>query len=249
MRHFLTLDVDWAPLAAVAQVVDSLVSRGLPATWFITDDGPSLACIRQAPRQELGLHPNFLPGSSHGAEPEAVMQRLWAWAPEAVAVRAHCVHHNGALLDGWAADGRLLVESNTYLPGHPGLQPSLYRIPEGRLWRIPFVWADDHVLRSQGMTGLEDLPMAGQPGWSVLAFHPIHLALNAKNGDAYARFRSHMVGRSFADATEADLLACREEGPGLWTAWLRWLDLLSCRPTMALAEAVAVELEGRRAIA
>jgi hypothetical protein len=73
-RVLLTLDIDWAPDAAIDFVAEILVSRGVKATWFVTHDSPGVRRLRARPDLfELGIHPNFLPGSSHGRSGEGAL--------------------------------------------------------------------------------------------------------------------------------------------------------------------------------
>lgn len=60
-RLFLTIDLDWAIDAAIAMCLDLIEAAGVAATVFVTHDTPLLARMRNNPRIELGLHPDFNP--------------------------------------------------------------------------------------------------------------------------------------------------------------------------------------------
>ncbi|HEY8645027.1 MAG TPA: hypothetical protein VIL77_04030 [Gaiellaceae bacterium] len=67
---FLTLDVDWCPDSAIDDVAELLIERDVPATWLVTHTSPAIDRLRlRADLFELGIHPNFLPGSTHGRMP------------------------------------------------------------------------------------------------------------------------------------------------------------------------------------
>ncbi len=71
-RAAITLDVDWAPDFMIDAAAQALVDREVKATWFVTHASPAVERLREHPDLfELGIHPNFLAGSSHGATPAA----------------------------------------------------------------------------------------------------------------------------------------------------------------------------------
>jgi peptidoglycan/xylan/chitin deacetylase (PgdA/CDA1 family) len=66
-RVCVTLDVDWASDAMIDQTARILLEHEVPATWFITHASAAVDRLRDHPELfELGIHPNFLPGSTHG---------------------------------------------------------------------------------------------------------------------------------------------------------------------------------------
>ena len=63
----LTLDTDWAPDFVIDFVAKQLVAYQVRATWFVTHASPAVERLSQhSDLFELGIHPNFLPGSTHG---------------------------------------------------------------------------------------------------------------------------------------------------------------------------------------
>ena len=76
-NYALTFDVDWAPDFVIETVSDILISRSVKCTWFVTNHSPAVEKLFfQKDLFELGLHPNFLPGSTHGATEKDVMQHM-----------------------------------------------------------------------------------------------------------------------------------------------------------------------------
>src|SRR5262245_51696430 len=87
-----TTDIDWAPEWAIQEMLRLFDHEQMPLTPFLTHDSAALRARYGTPsmRARAGLHPNFLPGSSHGERPEQVIDsvcRLW---PEAHGFRSHC---------------------------------------------------------------------------------------------------------------------------------------------------------------
>jgi hypothetical protein len=182
----LTIDIDWAPDFAVDCVADRLLAHGVRATWFITHLSPAIRRLTQYPVLfELGIHPNFLPGSTHGETPEAVLRHCLALVPTASSMRTHGLVQSTQLLRQIAAHGSITADVSTFLPYAPDLQPVPCLWSDCGLLRIPFFWADDHAME-QPVPSWQLAPLlALGKGLKVFAFHPIHLYLNAPNIRAY----------------------------------------------------------------
>ena len=171
-RVVLTLDVDWAPDWMVDSVAARLVGADAPATWFATHASPALERLRERPDLfELGIHPNFRPGSSHGETPAAVLEHVMALVPEAVSSRAHGVVQSGELLHELVRRTPVRIDSTTFLPDLPDAPIVIQRTPHGDLVRVPFTWSDDYEpLRTTPDWGWERA--LAEPGLKVVLFHP-----------------------------------------------------------------------------
>jgi hypothetical protein len=171
-RVVLTLDVDWAPDSMVDAVAARLVAAGAPATWFVTHESPALERLRERPDLfELGIHPNFRAGSSHGETPAAVLEHVMALVPEAVSSRAHGVEQSGDLLHELVRRTPVRIDSTTFLPDLPDAPLVTQRTPHGDLLRVPFTWSDDYEpLRARPDWGWERV--LAEPGLKVVLFHP-----------------------------------------------------------------------------
>jgi hypothetical protein len=238
----LTFDLDWAPGFAVFAVVDALSARGLRATLFATHPVEGLRERAHAAGLEIGLHPNFGPGSTHGATPEAVLDRLQSWYPEARGIRTHSLIQSSPLLAlmarrGFAWDASLMLEDL------PCAQPIASALG---LTRIPYVWGDASHLGAGGPFEVSALPL-GTPGLKVLNFHPLLLALNAEAPGRYGAFKAACA--SLERATLADLEPHVFAGRGLRSLFEAVLDAIADRglQTYTLSE-VAAALAAARAV-
>jgi hypothetical protein len=174
----LTLDVDWAPDWMIDAVADQLAAAGVPATWFATHASPALERLRErADLFELGVHPNFRPGSTHGAGIDEVLAHVMTLVPEAVSSRSHGVVQSGTLLHELVRRTPIRIDSTTFLPGMAHVRPVVQHFPEGALVRVPFVWADDHEAVRPDATWTWD-GLFAEPGLKVVMFHPARVCLN-----------------------------------------------------------------------
>jgi hypothetical protein len=185
-EFLITLDIDWAPDFVVDFVARELLARQVRATWFITHQSPTLDLLRAAPDLfELGLHPNFLPGSSHGNTPAEVLSHLTSIEPQALSMRSHSLAQSTPIFDAVLKETHVRVDSTIFLPNMDGIRPVEHLIRGNRLLRVPFFWADDYEMerRSPDWHLNSRLEITGL---KVFLFHPIHLFLNSASFDSYA---------------------------------------------------------------
>jgi hypothetical protein len=222
----VTLDVDWAPDFVIDYVSGLLIEKKVKSTWFITHDSPAIERLRQCPELfELGIHPNFKPGSTHGDNPQEVIAHCLSLAPKAKSLRTHSLFQSTPILDLIIKETPCTYDVSLFLPHTPCLRPVVYVRDVGRLIRIPYIWEDDfETSQSKPIWQIEPLLAIGQ-GLKVINFHPIHVYLNSKNLENYASLLQS--GGNYADLTEdlASLYVNPEVGTR--TMFFETLDFLS----------------------
>jgi polysaccharide deactylase WbmS-like protein len=181
----LTFDVDWAPDFVIEEVAELLAAAGVRATWFITHASPAVNRLRERPDLfELGIHPNFAVGSSHGETVNDVLGHMREVVPEARATRSHRLAVSAEILAAIAADERLKTDSSLFLPDLGGLEPVRQWLGQDVLVRIPYIWADDHEPHvPEPDWSLERI--WHRPGLKVFDFHPMLVHLNSADNTAY----------------------------------------------------------------
>lgn len=179
---YLTIDIDWAHDAVIADTLALVADAGVAATWFVTHDTPVLADIRATPRQELGLHPNFNPllEGTPGSARETLL-RLRDLVPEATSIRSHSLVRSSRLSVLFHQLG-MTHESNDFLPPSVGSSLSPW-IDFSGLVRVPIRWEDD--IRLLDPTIGEPVAHLGQITPLTVDFHPIHLFLNTTSITEY----------------------------------------------------------------
>ena len=172
----LTLDVDWAPNFMIDFVAAILIEHHVRATWFITHESPSLERLRMhSDLFELGIHPNFFPGSTHGESPGAVLRHCMRLVPQAVSVSTHGLLQSTALLAQIMDETPVMIDVSLFLPHAPGLGPVEYQWAQRTLLRVPYFWEDDFEMeRATPCWQLESL-LVGGSGLKVFDFHPVHI--------------------------------------------------------------------------
>ena len=236
----LTVDVEWAHPAVLADLVRTFDERGLRATFFCTHAGVAVA------GHERGIHPNFRSDGDclkafverdgiealrqQGRVYRFVVEWFKAFAPEAEGVRGHSLHYDSQLIDIYRAHG-ITYDSSYQLPLAADLRPFW---KEAAILELPIFYNDYFDLRT-GATGFDPGALKlERPGLKILNFHPNIVYLNAPDQTHY------LETKGFYHDPER-LLAARHEGPGARDMLLRVLDrIVALRlPTATLAEVAA----------
>ena len=199
----ITLDIDWAPDHVIDRVAEQLVAANVRATWFVTHASPAVDRLRQHPALfELGIHPNFLPGSTHGSTAADVIDHCMTLVPDARSMRTHSLVQSTVLLETIMARTPVETDVSLFLPGHRGLARVVQPLRARPLTRLPFWWEDDFEMYCP----VSDWQLAArcanaEPGLCILNFHPIHVALNSPSLDGYEALKrvAPVLGRASAE--------------------------------------------------
>jgi len=212
-RCAITFDIDWAPDFVLLDVLAQLVRHQVKATWFVTHATPVLDAISAYPALfELGVHPNFGDGSSHGATPEAVIRHCTAIVPGARAMRTHSLVQSSPILATVLASSAIRIDVSMFLPRATWLRPVVHRFTEDTLMRLPYSWADDYeMVQPDPQWNLVPLP-ATDTATTILDFHPIHVALDDPSPAAYTALKRRVP--RLTELSRSDLESSRACGGG-----------------------------------
>ena len=215
----VTLDLDWAPDEAIAATAALLVEREVPATWFITHASPAVERLREQ-GFELGIHPNLLPGSTHGSTTGEVLDHCMALVPDATAMRTHALVQSTPILTEVLDRTPIRLDVSLFLPRARNVERVAHTWRGRTLVRVPYVWEDDIELENGTLgDGLDELLAA--PGLKVFDFHPAHVFLNSTSMDAYRRVSQGLPN--------VDLAPHVEEGYGVAVVFRELLDRIAGR--------------------
>ncbi len=219
---FLTFDIDWASDEVIANTIDLVEKADVCATWFVTHDTPLLKRLRDNPKFELGIHPNFnniLAGKSdpvNGESAEEIVERLLLLVPEAKCVRSHSMTQSSVLLQMFREKG-FTHDCNHFIPHHAGIKLRPWYLWAGFV-KVPCFWEDDvAVIYRENLDEIKKLAFG--EGLKVFSFHPIHVFLNTEKMERYEESRPY-------HRSPRELLRFRNnETPGARTALKTLLEL------------------------
>jgi len=188
-KLFLTFDFDWACDEVLTAAIQMVENADVPATWFVTHETPLLGRLRENPKFELGIHPNFnyLLNNDvrNGRNSEEVVDTLLSIVPETKSIRSHSVTQNAQLLQMFVGKG-ITHDCNHFIPEQSGIELKPWSLWD-RLVKVPYFWEDDVVCQDSERTPMKVL--AQRNGLKVFDFHPIHVFLNTDNLQRYEQTR------------------------------------------------------------
>ena len=170
-----TTDIEWAPDWAIRDLFELADEYGVPLVPFLTHRSDYLDRRLRDGSPDVGLHPNFLPGSTHGATVDEVIATTRALRPDAVSFRSHCFYDDTRMLRRMA-DAGFRYDSNVLAFLQPILAP--FRSVAGTV-RLPVFWEDDVHSGNQLPWDAGALrPAFDAPGLKIVNVHPVRVALN-----------------------------------------------------------------------
>ncbi len=189
MDFVLTADVDWASEDCIENFLQIAARFSIRPTVFLTHESEILKRAHAAGSVELGIHPNFLAGSDHGADLVSVIDCVLRLAPGAAAVRAHRYIGSAEISALLAARG-LTIDSNLCRHLAVGIAPET--LPTGSV-RLPVFFEDDiHWTEGHGWEFGNYRHAFFSPGLKVLNFHPFFVTLNVPDATFYQRHKQHI---------------------------------------------------------
>jgi hypothetical protein len=186
----MTGDQDWAPDWALDAALRLAADAGVPFHVFATNRSELL----DHDRIDIGIHPNFLRNSTHGATDAEVVAHCLELFPRARTARSHCFAESTPALTLLLEHG-IVADSNTCLHLQPNISPQIHG---AGLIRMPVFMEDDVLIRHAGrVPAIDDLfPTLFSPGLKVFNFHPALLAINAPDANTYEAARPALYGSS-----------------------------------------------------
>jgi hypothetical protein len=228
----LTFDVDWAADYMVEPIAGALIDRGVRSTWMVTHASPAIDRLRERPDLfELGIHPNFLPGSSHGDTVAEVLATCMRLVPEATTMRSHALVQSSPILEEVLARTPIRCDSSILLPEAPGIEPVGFPSADGPLVRVPYFWEDDvEMMRHAPRWTFDD--DAPAEALRVYDFHPALVYLNAADVSPYEELKR----LGLRDVPEARARELVQPGQGAGTMFLEIADHLAASGSRTLRD-------------
>ena len=222
----ITLDIDWAPDFMIDFTADVLLKYNTAATWFVTHMSPAIERLRTYHELfELGIHPNFLHNSTHGADPTSVLCHCMELVPEARSMRTHGLVQSTQILERVLTLTPIEVDLSLFLPYTPHLVPIEYYWCNRSLIRIPYYWEDDYEFEQNVPNWRLTTKMTSGKGLRIFNFHPVHIFLNSCNMDSYQRLKE--IKPIISTATQSDVDPIVHTGLGTKTMFIDLLTFLS----------------------
>jgi hypothetical protein len=207
----VTSDVDWASEDAIRFQQGILDGYRVVPTYFMTHHSPVLNEWHAEGRVHLGIHPNFLPGSSHGSTFEEVIDTVLQFAPQARCFRSHHFFDTTAITHALAARG-FEYDSNLCTVLQERIVPIRH---ESGLIRFPCFYEDGTLSWQREGWQFDDFAhLFRTPGLKIINIHPMTTALNAPNPEFWGAMKKKFAPAQWLQLTAAELSANRWLGSG-----------------------------------
>lgn len=215
-----TSDIDWASDYCIRDLSALLADFSVTPTLFVTHASTALTDLQAQGKADLGVHPNFGPGSSHGESVPEVVDSVLKLVPSAESFRSHRFADSTPIALEMAKRG-IQYDSNLCLHKQPRLEPLAHA---SGMVRYPVFFEDDvNWMRSPGDWRL-DVDEFLTPGLKILNFHPFFVAANIPSQEYYESIRPHIQ-----TVDEESIGRIRHPGEGTRTFLLRLLEALATR--------------------
>jgi hypothetical protein len=192
--YCVTADVDWASDWCLRDFLQFMETCGIPPTLFATHRSPLIDAFEQANPKQVALHPNFLPGSTHGGSWQSVIQHMCQLFPRAETFRSHSFFDH-SLLQARFRELGFQYDSNLCLFLQRGIVP--LHLGSG-LVRFPVFWEDDsHWILTGGQWDVETyIDRFQTPGLKILNIHPFFWTANIPNASYYEEVKRYITSVS-----------------------------------------------------
>ncbi len=225
MAIHLTFDIDWAPDWSIYEVLDLLEKAQVKATFFCTHPTKLNKEILRL-GHNLGIHPNFLSGTTQGSTTYEIIEYLLGLAPNATCMRTHALVQSSPLLhEIFLSFPQLKYDFSLFTAGL-GLSKLIYWNFDGaEFWRINYQWEDDACFWNPDYSWTN---YQFESPHMVMDFHPIHVSLNSMNLLSYQGFKRTTRGKPMSMTTRSDAVPYINDRTGTRDALNHALQLSTC---------------------
>lgn len=177
------IHTDWASESMLEFTINYFESRNIKLTPYITNPSEIIKTHYSGKKSKyVGLHPNFLPNSSHGSNYFEITEYITKLWPDARSYACHCFYDNIRTTDLLFEKG-LKYDSNLCLHLQPNIVPLNHC--SGSI-RFPVFFEDDIYARYKGNWSFSGIQTHFEtPGLKLINFHPIHICLNTPDFEFY----------------------------------------------------------------
>lgn len=200
----VSVDLDWASEAAVENLLDFLEERRIPVTVFVTHRSARVESVLG--KIEVGLHPFFGVGSSHGETVNEVVRHVLELPHNLPAFRCHRFAVSNESREALVKAG-LKISSNVCA--------DLEFVPAFRercgLVEVPIFLEDGGFLRCGHSLNLK----IEAKGPLVLLVHPMHFAVNTPHFGYMTDIKQSTSREAWNTMTSSTIEAVRWRGRGI----------------------------------
>ncbi len=207
----ITSDLDWASEYAARKTFEYFDENKVKVTAFVTNPNKAVEEYAKTGKIRLGIHPNFMPDSSQGANYDEVIDYCLKLVPGADCFRAHRYYDVNDTMDKLTKHG-IKFESNvcTLMDIVP---PFLHR---SKTISFPIFWEDGAFLYYSDSFDFELMKkQLLSPGLKVINIHPMHLMLNTPYFSYTREIKDRLLREEWNNLNEESIEKLAYSGEGI----------------------------------
>ncbi|MCX6266805.1 MAG: hypothetical protein NTW16_05535 [Bacteroidetes bacterium] len=207
-----TSDIDWASEDVISEYFNSVNELNLNPTLFVTHHSEIIERNFQLGNIIRGIHPNFLPNSSHGSNWSDIIENCVQFAPESYGFRCHRAFE--------VTDTSHLLK-NVYNYKYVSHQITILQtrirpiLVESGLINFPVFFEDGtHLYNKLDFNLLNYVELFKTPGIKIISFHPMNFVFNSPTIQYMRRIKDSLSREEYSNIskTTIDKLKNRENG-------------------------------------
>lgn len=208
-----TSDIDWASEDVMHEYFEIINIMEIKPTLFVTHKSSLIEANFQSGKIERGIHPNFLPNSSHGNSFKEVIETCINFAPEAYGFRSHRVFE--------VTDITHLLKNNfsyKYFSHQISIfQPSVIPIlHESGLINFPVFFEDGtHLYNKLDINIQNYFRYFTMPGLKVISFHPMNFIFNSPSLSYMRNIKDTLTREEYQNITEDTIERMKNKNFGI----------------------------------
>jgi len=172
-----TSDIDWASETVLSHFFKSINSLDINPTLFLTHNSDIIDANFRAGKILRGVHPNFLPDSSHGKNFKEIIDTCIQYAPESIGFRSHRAFEVTDVTHLFANEFGYKYFSHQITVFQPDIKPILH---ESGLINFPVFFEDGtHLYNELDLKIMRYSNWLLSPGIKIISFHPMNFVFNS----------------------------------------------------------------------
>lgn len=185
----MTSDVDWASEYCINDFLSTITNLNIRPTVFVTHESNVISKFQEQDLIDIGVHPNFREGSSHGSTMKQVINTVFDMVPTAETFRSHAFYDSYDIAKAMKQRG-IRYDSNLCLYLQSDLVPLKHC---AGITRYPVFWEDDVHWENEGSWNFSEIEKEFfSPGLKVINVHPFMFTLNSPNQLFYDNVKPHV---------------------------------------------------------
>lgn len=209
-----TSDVDWASEEVLKEYFDVINDYNIRPTFFVTHFSPVVEENFMSNRIDRGIHPNFMVGSSHGANYKEIIETCIRFAPESFGFRSHRAYDVTDITHLLREHYGYKYVSNQITVLQQFVRPILH---ESGLVNFPVFFEDGtHLYNGLNLNFEKYLYLFESPGLKVISFHPMNFVFNSPTMKFMRTIKDSLSREEYNNISKEtiDKLKNREDGIG-----------------------------------